>query len=584
MFPSVVTNATAFANITYDYLVIGGGTAGLTVAARLAENPRLTIGVIEAGKFYPDDPVVNIPGLAGASIGNPAYDWSFLSVPQPGLASRPIFFSRGKLLGGSSGTNLMGFGRASKPEYDAFDDFAPKSGWNWDGLLPFFGKSETVQASDAANVGSGPIKASHNPFFPDPVSKFISSMNNLGIKSNPNPTNGNAVGVANSLLTVDRTIEARSYAPDYIRNSRSNLHVLPEAQATKILFSNAHPNLIANGVEFTWNLQTFTVKAKKEVILATGAVQSPQLLEVSGIGNPDVLKKANVPVLVDLPGVGENLQEHLFLNVQWKVKPGVNTLDVLRNDPAVQAASMAEYANNHTGLYTLAESTMSFAPIASITDKKRLVQLTQLFDKATLSAKRSSLQAIQYPLQRSWLTGGKVAQSEVILLNKGLISPVAGDSYIGLLGGLLHPISRGSIHITSNSVADSPAIDPKFLTYEYEQQVLTDILKFMLKLEQTPPISDIILERTAPAPKVKSDEDLLTYIRNTCGVGFHMLGTAPMAPRKVGGVVDESLRVYGTKNLRVVDASVIPLTIAAHIVATVYAIAEKAAAIILSGH
>ncbi|KAL5513618.1 hypothetical protein ACEPAH_4017 [Sanghuangporus vaninii] len=602
---SIVDDAPTFARSRFDYLILGGGTAGMVLAARLAEEPGVLVGVVEAGKFLIDDPVVNTPGLSGKALGNSTYDWSFVSTPQSSASMRNFSLPRGKMLGGSSGINLMAFNRASSPEYDAWKRFAPGSDWSWDGLLPFFAKSESIASLPqdpfplfleesftggvtARQVGSaeGPISGSFNTFYHETVPRFVQTLHGLGTRLNVDPSNGNATGLYNTRLSVNRTIGVRSYSSlGYLcgHPARSNLHILTEARATKILFSSKGSDHVATGAEVTVGSNTYTIGASKEVIVSAGTVQTPQILELSGIGNAKILSSNGVSPLIDLPGVGENLQEHLNVGVQWQLRPGIETFDELVNNATFEAEQQRLYDSNGTGLLAALDSTLAFLPLQSVVNESRISDLLAQFDEEAKTVDPSSLQAEQYKIQRAWIAEGAIAQSELIMWSRGFINPAPNSTNMLALGGISHPMSRGSVHISSNDPLASPVIDPQFLSKQYDSQVLLDLLKLLQKIGKSGPVSEIIDKQTSPDPASQDDESLLEYIRASCAGSNHLIGTSAMAPRSLGGVVDSNLKVYGTRNVRVVDASIIPLHIAAHMEATVYAIAEKAAAMILEG-
>ncbi|KAL4262831.1 GMC oxidoreductase family protein [Pleurotus pulmonarius] len=602
------TQIREFAAIDFDYLIVGGGTAGMTVAARLSEVPSLTVGIIEAGHYQETEPVVNIPGYAGRGIGNPSLDWCFHSTPQKNAGSRNIFLSRGKMLGGSSGINLLAWGRASKAEYDAWAQIARDSSWSWDNLLPYFKKSESINTSrhvwypgitqerqqqalqnaPTVNGSSGPISVTHNTSYFDMVSTVVKTLNDMGIDSNAEPLSGSTTGVYDSPATIDRQSGTRSYsASAYYADQppRQNLHILTGAQATRIVFErNNTGELRATGVEFAIGTSCITAVATREIILAAGAFQTPHLLELSGIGDSSILATYGVETLVHLPSVGENLQEHPFVHAQWQLKPGHDTFDILRNNATYAEEQEKLYNETKQGLLTNIDSTMAFVPLQTVVGVDRLSLITDAIRQEATSVTPSGISAVQYNIQGSWLEERSVPQVEIIHWCKGLMSPTEGENYIALLGGYMHPSSRGSVHLASSDPLAPPAIDIGFLNNESDAMAMVDILKCVIGVATQEPLASTIAKRTAPSPELTSDEDLLSYVRATVAGGQHPIGTAIMAPRELGGVVDSSLKVYGTSNLRVVDASIFPMQIAAHTQATVYAVAEKAADMILCAH
>ncbi|KAI0644091.1 alcohol oxidase [Trametes meyenii] len=560
----------------------------LNTLVQVVERPELPCQQ-EAGVLHLDDENIDAPGLSG--VGNPAYDWNFVSTPQTFASGRNLTIPRGKMLGGSSGINGMAWGRASAIEYDAWGALARDDTWGWSGLLPYMRKSEKVSASplnpypgisrsDASRAQnatshadgfSGPIKASYNSHYFEVTPAMVKTMNNLGIRTNAKPLAGNATGVINTRASIDRAAGARSYSATAYYCSHAahtNYHVLLDAQATKIIFSKTPVGLSATGVEFISGTGRFVARVRKEVILSAGAVQTPQILELSGIGNTTILGAHNITTLVDLPQVGENFQEHLYVGAQWKLLPGVDTFDILRNNASFAAEQALQYTQNRTGLLADTDSLVAFLPLQDFVGPNRLKLLLNTFDDDSRIGRVTSLQRHQYEVQREWLARDHVAAVELIQWSKGFIHPEDGASYVVLLGGI--------VHISSDNPLAAPAINPNFLSRPFDTQVLVDVLKFLQKLGRTAPFSHFVDVQTDPDPATQTDEDLIAYIRASASGGDHLVGTAAMAPRDRGGVVDATLTVYGTTNVRVVDASIFPIHIAAHTQATVYAIAEKA--------
>ncbi|CUA76134.1 Oxygen-dependent choline dehydrogenase [Rhizoctonia solani] len=601
----ISTSGADFALEAFDYVVVGGGTAGLTLAARLSENPKTTVGVIESGDYLPDDPLINTPSSAFSIAGNAKYDWLFKSVPQANLNNRVLDLPRGKILGGSSAINIMVFDRASKVEYDAWAKLG-SPGWDWNDLLPNMEAAERFTGVDPFRVNythanpdsifpsqgtSGPVAASYNNWYGDITVPFGKSMANLGIPTNFDPDSGNAFGTFNSATSVNRTTGRRSYAATtyYAYNAhRLNLVVLTGAQATKINFkengsSKKTENLVATGVSFVHNSQTYTVKAKKEVILSAGTFQSPHLLELSGIGNSMILEKNGVKTLIDLPGVGENYQDHIYVRTTYELKPGssVQDLDVLRNDAAFAAAAAAQYNSTHDGILSYSGSILSFINLDFMATSEEISNMTARLDQEIASENITPLQKASYDIQREWLKE-KVGLVEVIM-NPGYAGvgvPKANTSYMSLVTAIQHPFSRGNIrkHINTSDPLVAPRIDPNYFSKSIETLALT--IKFGQKLSKTEPLASMIVARQDPAPEVTSDAAIIEYVKANAQSIHHPIGTAALAPKELGGVVDVNLKVYGTDNVRVVDASIIPLHIGTHIQRTVYGIAEKAAAII----
>ncbi|CAE6451424.1 unnamed protein product [Rhizoctonia solani] len=597
------TNGADFSSRNFDYIVVGGGTAGLALAARLSDNPKVSVGVIEAGPYYENDPLINTPAFASQLQGNAKYDWMFKSTPQSHVNNRVLPLPRGKALGGSSTINLMVFNRASRAEYDAWGKLG-NPGWNWNNLLPHMKSAERFTGIDPFRANhtepspgniypsqgtNGSIAASFNTWYSDIVLPYRRSMANLDVPINLDPDSGDPFGLYNSATAVNRTTGARSYAANtyFAYNSgRQNFVVLTGAQATKIEFRNSTSGkpdgkLSATGVSYVHNSTTYSVKSKKEVILSTGSFQTPQLLELSGIGNFSVLRQNGITPLIDLPGVGENLQDHLFLSSSYELKPGTTTLDILRNNASYAAQAQAQYAATHDGILTSSISILSFLNLDYLISPIELSNAIVKLNREIAADKITKLQEVQYEIQKDWLKK-RVGHLEVVLSPGyfGSGTPKANTSYASLSMVLQHPFSRGNVHVNSSDSMASPRINPNYLSKSIDQETFIQALKFGLKIFQTEPLASLVVARQDPSPETSSDDAYTEYVKANARTIHHPIGTAALAPRAIGGVVDTSLKVYGTSNVRVADASIIPIHMGTHLSRTVYGIAERAAVII----
>jgi len=288
-----------------------------------------------------------------------------------------------------------------------------------------------------------------------------------------------------------------------------------------------------------------------------------------------LLKQLEIKSLIYLPGVGENHQEHIFSSLQFELQPGHLTFDAVRNNATFAAEQIALYNKTGGGIFGAADATLAFFPLSSFLNQSSISSLNQLFDSVAQQASPTELSKLQYPIQRDWVDTNSVPHIEIILWTKGVANLAANQSYVTLLTGLQHPTSRGTVHINSTDPLAAPVIDPRFLSNDFDSNSLLEAVKFAQRITRSSPLAGDIVNGTT-----SSDSELLNQIRENCSPGGHPIGTAAMAPRENGGVVDSKLKVYGTKNLRIVDASVVPLHFAAHLQSTVYAIAEKAAEMI----
>ncbi|KAI1409267.1 GMC oxidoreductase [Hypoxylon sp. FL1857] len=581
------TSPADFASRNFDYLIIGGGTAGLAVAARLSEDPSLLVGVLEAGPGAPDEETINKPSQILQTLGT-KYDWQFETVPQIGLGGRTLAWPRGKVLGGTSALNLMTWNRGNKEDYDAWEKLGNR-GWGWDGLLPFFKKSETFHppntATQAINreyfdhqaIGTnGPVHASYAKEYSTTHQICYDTLLGLGIPENRAHHAGSNVGVWTNLISVNPEDNIRSYASSAYfapNSSRPNLLVLTEALVEEITLSEDGGEWTATGARFTHSGVPYAVQASREVILSAGSVQSPQLLELSGIGDPQILSDAGVQVKVSNPNVGENLQDHLM------------TISVFEVDPSLQKAELGAPGTPYC-----------YLPISAIASQEKFEEL---------ASKANALG--QSPPEKMGILKGRfdpsarLGQFEYIFdlenWNKNFRPEAnSGKKYASVLQILQYPFSRGSIHIQKMSgsgpdnggrptIADKPTIDPEYYSGAHgklDLEIMTQCVRFPNKLCQSSPLSTVVRSRVYPPSSVDDDDDLRDWVVKNTTTDWHPVGTCAMGGHGgiQSGVVDDQLRVYGVKRLRVVDASVMPLQISAHLQATVYAIAEKGAHLI----
>ncbi|KAG5642151.1 hypothetical protein DXG03_003555 [Asterophora parasitica] len=349
---SAALDAATFAQTPFDFIVAGGGTAGVAVAVRLSEIANVTVGIIEAGTFNADDPRLNIPqGTNTAGLfTNDLYSWNFYTTPQAKLAGRSLFMARGKLLGGSSAINLLGVALAGAVEYDQIGQLG-NPGWSYENTLKYFKRAtnmsvapKELQEETAATFSykfhgaSGPIKTSFASWYSKATPPFYKALVQLGFAPVRDGGNGlDAGSVWNPPLAIDQDTKTRSYSGNgyYLPNAgRRNLYLLTNAQVIKVNLSNtpdASGNYTATGVTYVSNGITYTASVKKDVIVSGGSVQSPQILELSGIGNKELLTKVGVKPIIDLPGVGENYQDHIITTSSIKIPSTIETWDVFAN-------------------------------------------------------------------------------------------------------------------------------------------------------------------------------------------------------------------------------------------------------------
>ncbi|KAF9475239.1 alcohol oxidase [Pholiota conissans] len=585
----------------FDYIVIGGGTAGLALASRLTEDVNTSVLVLEAGPANLNDPMLLTPGMLGVHFKNPQYDWAFETVPQKELDGRAVFWARGKTLGGSSAINFFQFHHPPKRDIDAFERLG-NPGWNWDLLKKYYDKSsgfippgvkrdEISYNSDQRNT-YGPVKyaySMHPSGFEGPYQRVLKS---IGIPVVKDPLLGDIKGTWITPLTIDPETKGRTYAANmyYIPNAdRKNFTVLVNAQVAKIDLQKVNGVATATGVQFIYEGKLHTALASKEVILSAGSIMSPQILELSGIGSNKVLDNAGVETIIDLPGVGENIQEHIYSGTTFEVKKDIQdqftTFDCLR-DPAELEKQKVLFSTEGKGALAMAPTVMSFLPLSTVSpDAETLHQdLKKTINEGITTGRYSPALQKQFKLQLENIDGGH-PNTEMVLVQGFVTPPIVagpepGKKYVTMSCFLNHPFSRGTIHIGSNNFLDSPAIDPHYFEEKHDLRVFIELVKFNRRVMQMEPLNSFFNAEVNPGFDHNSDKKIGDYLKKSFSTTFHTVGSCSMRPLEDGGVVSPQLKVYGTSNLRVVDISIIPLHIGSHPQSTAYAIGELAADII----
>ncbi len=520
----------------YDYIIVGAGSAGCVIAARLSEDPSTRVLLLEAG---PTDKKqeVTIPA-AFSKLFKTERDWDFSTVPQENLNGRSLYWPRGKMLGGSSSINAMMWVRGVPADYDAWAE-AGCPGWSYEDVLPYFRRIEDVERDGGEHTGhGGPIPISEQRD-PNPASlHFVEACVNAGMAANPNPNAGDNEGV--SLAQVNQHRGARaSTAWAYLRPAmkRPNLTVETEALAAKVLIEDGR----ATGVTYHRHGEIHTARVEREVILSGGAVNSPQLLLLSGIGPADELRAVGVEPVVDLPGVGRNLSDHLAAGI---------VVSTSRTDTLVAAekpVQLIKYLVARKGLLT------------------SNVGEAHAFFKSDESLPACDLEFVFAP---------------VPFLDHGQTEPPGHGLTIGVI--LLQPRSRGRITLASADPTAPPLIDPNYLAEPEDLQALIVGVKRAVDVFGTEPLASEVGAPIRPESFPTDDAGWAQAIRAHAETLYHPVGTARMGTDDEA-VVDPELRVRGVEGLRVADASVMPTLNRGHTNAPAIMIGEKAAALIRGG-
>lgn len=574
----------------FDYIIVGGGQAGLAVASRLSEDPSLTVLVLEAGGSGLNNPGISIPGLIGTTLGTDI-DWKYTTVPQKEADERKIDYPRGKVLGGSSAINFIISTKADQEDYNAIEKLG-NPGWGWSEIDRASKKSEKLLTPKRGSGflfnpqdhgTSGPVTNSFpkyippqfEPYFPAAVTASIGGQ---AIQST-DPFGGKVEGAYYYPSAIDaQSIRVTSATAYYFPiQSRSNLVVRTGAEVNKLITNEAEGSEIKiAGVEYSSSGISFRVEVNKELIMCAGSIGTPAILERSGIGKQDILNPLGIPVVLNLEGVGGHLSDHPAVLATYRLKPGIVSSDDLRN-ATVAAEQMTVYQETRGGLLSHALSLLDYRSLKSILTED---EINEGF--ALLKRDPNTMSTDQFSSIVDRIKNGVAV--EFLLINAFFESdntPESNTSYLTIATTLQHPLSRGSSHIKSQDPSEVPSIDPGFLSHPFDLWLMKKAAKHARKIMSQPQWAAIIRDEKYPGPSVQSDEEWLASIKKRVRTEYHPLGTSSMMPREKSGVVDPELRVYGTQNLRVADASIIPIQIGGHPSMTVYALAEKAAEIII---
>jgi choline dehydrogenase len=533
----------------FDYIIVGAGSAGCVLANRLTASGRHRVLLLEAGGSD-SSPWIRVPVGYARTFTDPRYNWMYQTEPEPELGGRSAYWPRGKVLGGSSSINALLFVRGQPADYEDWRA-AGNPGWGWQEVLPYFRKLEDHAWGASEYHGAGGPVHVHDPSAAvHPLcTNFLEACAAAGIPVTRDFNGAATEGAGLWQVTIRRGVRVSS-ASAYLRPAlrRRNLEVATGARATRVLFSGT----AATGVEYLRGGSRLTATARREVLLSAGAIGSPQLLELSGIGDPQHLGRLAIARVAALPAVGRGLQDHLCVSYFYRSK--VPTLNDELAPFLGKARAALRYALRRDGPLSMS------------------VNQAGAFVRSRPGLDRPNLHIYFNPASYSTTTSGQ---------SRRLLNP---DPFPGFLMSFntCRPTSRGSVHLRSPDPLASPAITPNSLSTSEDVADVYEGARMLRRIAAMTPLASVIESELRPGGHVRSDAEVLQDFRERAGSVFHPCGTCAMGPDPAVSVVDPRLRVHGVSNLRVIDASVFPAVTSGNINAPTLMVAEKAADLILA--
>ena len=525
---------------SYDYIIVGAGSAGCVLANRLTKSGKHRVLLLEAGP--PDrDPWIHIPLGYGKLFTNTRYNWCYETEPQPECHGRNVIAPRGKTLGGSSSINGLIYIRGQAEDFDHWRQLG-NSGWSYDDVLPYFRKAEdNERGHDQFHGAGGPLRVSNVRDQHPLAAAFIEAAGQCGYSRNDDFNGAQQEGAGFYQNTMRNGVRC-SAAAAYLRPARrrANLRVVSQALATRVLFDGRR----ATGVEYLVGSEKRTGHAEGEVLVAGGAFNSPQLLQLSGLGPADLLRSLGVPVIADLPGVGDGLNDHYFARLILRCTEPITVNDAVRNW-RMGAEAVLRYAFTRRGYFAAAAISAG------------------CFVRALPSSATPDVQCsiALYSAQQIGST----------------LDPFSG---FVIHACMLRPESRGHVRIKSADPRHAPAIHPNYLATQKDRDTLVAGVKVLRRLAAAPALKRYIAEEIDPGAACADDDALLDFIRRRGSTVYHPVSTCRMG-QDAKAVVDERLKVHGFERLRVIDASIMPAVVSGNTNAATIMIAEKGADMIL---